>query len=94
MRLKEIAETFKRDLQDPEFIEGYLQEALTDGIPSFLVALSDVAKANQGMGQLSIDSNLSRESLYKTLSENGNPHLTTIDRVLNSLGMQLAVIRR
>ena len=94
MRLKDIAETFRRDLQDPEFIEGYLQEALNDGIPSFLIALRDVAKANQGMGKLAVDANISRESLYRTLSEHGNPHLTTINRVLGSLGMQLAITRR
>lgn len=93
MRLKDIAETFERDLQDPEFVEGYLQDALADGIPSFLIALGDVAKANQGIGKLASEAGMSRESLYKTLSEDGNPYLATIDRILKSLGMKLAVAR-
>lgn len=80
MSLKDIAETFKRDLQDlPEFIEGYLRDALFYGTQSILVALADVAKANQGMGRLAHDANMSRESLYRALSENGNPHFSTID---------------
>jgi len=94
MRLKDIAETFRRDLQDPEFIEGYLQEALDDGIPSFLIALSDVAKANQGIGKLALETNSSRESLYRTLSEEGNPYFTTIDKILGSFGMRLAIMKK
>lgn len=94
MRLKDIVETFKRDLQDPDFVEGYLQDALADGTQSFLIALADVAKANQGMGKLAHEANISRESLYRALSENGNPHFTTIERVLKSLGMQISITRK
>lgn len=47
MRLKDILETLKKDLQDPEFVRGYLQDALDEGIPSFLIALGDVLKANR-----------------------------------------------
>ena len=94
MRLKDIAETFKRDLQDPEFVESYLQDALADGTQSFLIALGDVVKANQGMGKLAHEANISRESLYRALSENGNPHFTTIERVLKSLGMQISITRK
>ncbi len=85
MRLKDIAETFKKDLQDAEFVQGYLQDALDDGIPSFLLALGDVVRANQGMGKLAEDTALA------SLSENGNPQFTTVDRVLRSLGMQFSI---
>lgn len=91
MRLKDIAETFKKDLQDPEFVQGYLQDALDDGIPSFLVALGDVVRANQGMGKLAEDTSLARESLYRSLSENGNPQFTTVNQVLHCLGMEFSI---
>jgi probable addiction module antidote protein len=91
MRLKDIVETFKKDLQDPEFVQVYLQDALNDGLPSFLIALSDVAKANQGMARLAEESSITRESLYRTLSENGNPQFSTIEKVLHSLGMQFSI---
>jgi hypothetical protein len=46
MKLKDVTETFKKDPQDPEFIRGYLQDAIHGGFLSFLLALRDVAKAN------------------------------------------------
>jgi probable addiction module antidote protein len=91
MRLKDIAETFKKDLQDPEFVQEYLQEALSDGVASFLVALGDVAKANQGMARLAEDSGLTRESLYRALNEEGNPLFTTVYKVLDSCGMEISI---
>jgi DNA-binding phage protein len=46
MKLKDVTETFKKDLQDPEFVKGYLRDALNDSLLSLLIALGDVAKAN------------------------------------------------
>ncbi len=91
MRLKDVAETFENDFRDPEFVQGYLQDALDDGIPSFLVALADVVRANKGMGKLAEETSLARESLYRSLSENGHPQFSTIHQVLHSLGMQFTI---
>jgi probable addiction module antidote protein len=91
MRLKNIVETFKEDLQDSEFAQAYLQDALNNGLSSFLIALGDVAKANQGMARIAEESSITRESLYRTLSENGNPQFSTIVKILNSLGMQFFI---
>ena len=46
MKLKDISETFEKDLQDPEFVQMYLEEALNDGVPNFLLALRSVVQAN------------------------------------------------
>lgn len=91
MKLRDISETFKSDLQDPEFIVGYLELALADGLPTFLVALKEVIQANEGMAKIAQKNDLGRESLYKTLSESGNPQFSTIDKILRSLGLKLSI---
>ena len=60
------------------------------GSDVFLLALRDVAKA-RGMRQLAQDTQLSRESLYRTLSRKGNPRFSTLEAVLESVGLKLAV---
>ena len=83
-----------QDLQDPEEAVAYLNAALDDeyaqGAEVFLLALRDVAKA-RGMKQLAQDTQLSRESLYRTLSCKGNPRFSTLEAVLKSLGLKLSV---
>ena len=83
-----------QDLQDPEEAVAYLNAALDDeyakGAEVFLLALRDVAKA-RGMKQLAQDTQLSRESLYRTLSRKGNPRFSTLEAVLKSLGLKLSV---
>lgn len=92
MKLRDIAESFEQDFQDPEFVQIYLQEALNDGMPNFLMALRNVIQANKGMSIVAQEAELGRESLYKTLSENGNPHFETIEKILHSLGMKLSIV--
>ena len=83
-----------RDLQDPEEAAAYLTAALDDesgnGSDVFLLALRDVAKA-RGIRRLAQDTRLSRESLYRTLSRRGNPRFSTLEAVLESLGLKLSV---
>jgi probable addiction module antidote protein len=91
MKLKDISETFETDLRDPEFVQVYLEEALQDGVPNFLLALRYVVQANKGMTAIAQETDLGRESLYKTLSEAGNPNFATIEKILKSLGMKLTI---
>src|ERR1035437_4797933 len=82
-------------LDDDESIEAYLQEslkiALEDSNPSFLTqALGTVARA-RGMSQIAQASGLSRESLYKSLSAEGNPEFGTVLRVIQALGLRLSI---
>jgi len=56
----------------------------------FLLALRQVAQA-QGMANVARKAHVGRESLYKTLSENGNPELRTINRLLHAMGLRLSV---
>lgn len=66
-----------------------LVAALEDGDPRAVSsALGDIARA-QGMTKIAKDAGLSREYLYRALSQNGNPKMPTFLRVVHALGIQL-----
>ncbi len=78
-------------LEAQEDIAAYLNAALEDGDPALLQAvLGDIAKA-RGMSAIARDAGVGRESLYKSLSLDGNPSWQTINKVLTSLGLKLEV---
>ena len=58
----------------------------------FLLALQNVVQAQGGITTLSEKTHKSRTSLYKLLSENGNPYLKSANDLLTAMGMHLAVI--
>ena len=72
--------------------EEYLNAALEEEDPElFLLALRNVAEAQGGVAQLAEKTKLNRESLYKMLSERGNPEFRSLDALLHALGFRLAV---
>jgi probable addiction module antidote protein len=79
-------------LRDAGEAEEYLNAALEEGDPElFLLALRNVAEAQGGVAQLAEKAKLNRESLYKVLSERGNPELKSLSALLHALGFRLAV---
>ena len=77
-------------LTDDETVAAYLTEALDSGDPRYIAkALGTVARARGGMAQLSRETGLTREALYRALSETGNPELGTALRVMRALGIRL-----
>jgi probable addiction module antidote protein len=73
-----------------EAVVAYIDAALEDGDPAIIAAvLGDVARA-RGMSQVARETGLSRESLYKALSAEGNPEFSTVVRVMKALGLRLA----
>lgn len=78
-------------LQTKEDIAAYLEAVLEDGNPALITAaLGDIARS-KGMTQIARDTGLGRESLYKALSNEGNPEFATILKVLQALGLRLQV---
>ena len=68
---------------------AYITAALETGNADFVRdALGLVAKA-RGMSQVAKTAELNRESLYKALSETGNPEFSTVMRVMRALGLTL-----
>ena len=78
-------------LDDEETIAAYVEEALATGDPAFVAHALGVVARRRGMAQIARDAGLSRESLYKALSANGNPELGTVLRVMHALGLRLTV---
>ena len=74
-----------------EEINEYLNNAFMDDDPQiFLIALGHLAK-KKGMTKVAEETGLNRESLYKSLSGDGNPKFSTISKVSKALGCKLAV---
>lgn len=85
--------TRKKALKDPKVAAVYLEECLRDGdMDLFTAALKHVAEARGGVGLLSKETRLNRESLYRTLSEGGNPRLDTLAKVLAAMGLRIGVV--
>lgn len=78
-------------LQNPEEAAAYLNAALEENDQEiFLLALRDIAEA-RGFSTVAQDTLLNRENLYRMLSAAGNPQLSSLNVLLKSLGLRLAV---
>ena len=71
-------------LNSPEECAAYLQEFLDSEEDQTLLfsAIGDVLKAQRRMTQAAQELGVSREGLYKSLSDNGNPSFQTIAHTL------------
>ncbi len=80
-------------LDSDEAIIEYLNVALEENDPKYFAkALGNVARA-KGMTSISEATGLGRQSLYKSLSDDGNPRVETLFRVLAALDVRLAITR-
>ena len=78
-----------KQLKDPDFAAQYLTAAAEDKEPAvFLQALRKIAET-QGMSQVANRVGIPRESLYRALSEKGNPRWSTLAPIVRALGMKL-----
>ena len=76
-------------LDSPEAILAYLEGAFSEGDAGEIAdALGVVARA-RGMSKLAEDTGLTRQSLYKALSSDGNPEFATVLKVVRALGFRL-----
>ena len=78
-------------MDSPEAINAYMEEAVETEDPAFIAkALGTIARA-RGMSQIAKKAGLSRESLYKALSTEGNPEFGTVIRVMQALGLKFSI---
>jgi probable addiction module antidote protein len=78
-------------LDTSEAINAYMEEALESDDPAFIAqALGTIARA-RGMSKIAKKAGLSRESLYKALSTDGNPEFGTVIRVMQALGLKFSI---
>jgi probable addiction module antidote protein len=85
-------ELIKQLKKEPIEAAMYLSLSLQDEDPRiFLTALRDVADAYGGITRISKSTKLNRESLYRMLSDEGNPSIESLTAVLRAIGFRLAV---
>lgn len=82
------ADYLHTDADIATYLEAMLEDGDTRALPR---AIRTVADAVGGMAALAKKTGLSRETLYRTLSANGNPRLDTLALILAAFGLRLAV---
>lgn len=86
-------------LKDHDVAVAYLNNALkeaeggdSESLELLLIALKNVIQAQGGMTKIAKKARLGRESLYKTVSEHGNPEFRTIAALTHALGLELRFV--
>ena len=76
-------------LDSPDAIAAYIEAAFEDGDPTVIThALGVIARA-KGMSDLARTAGVTREALYKALTAEGDPKLSTFIGVLKALGLRI-----
>ena len=83
----DVAEHLRTPQEMAAYLDAWLEEA-PDDVAGISKALGDIARA-KGMSQVAKDAGLSRESLYRALSADGNPSFATVLKVARALGVKL-----
>jgi len=79
------------EIKTREDVIGILEAALEENDIEFLFrVIGDIARS-KGMAQIARELDLNRESLYRSLSQEGNPSFSTVTKVLDNLGFQLSI---
>ena len=83
----DVAEHLRTPEEMAAYLDAWFEVAPDDGA-GIAKALGNIARA-KGMTQVAKDAGLSRESLYRALSAEGNPSFSTILKVAKALGVKL-----
>ena len=86
----DVADHLRTPREMAAYLDAWLQDAPEDAA-GIARALGDIARA-KGMTQVAKDAGLSRESLYRALSEEGNPSFATVLKVAKALGVRLQAV--
>ena len=86
-RTSNYKEFLQKELADVEMAAEYLTAAFPEGEDVFLLAIRDVVEARGCMAPLAHATLLNREGLYDMLSAKGNPRLSSLISILDSLGI-------
>lgn len=77
------------DLVSKEGIAIFIADAFETGDPAYIAHALGVVLRSKGMSELARETGLSREQLYRSFSEDGNPTLKTMLAVMNALGLDM-----
>ena len=76
-------------LKTEEDIAAYVTEALATGDTAVIAHALGVIARTRGMSRIASETGLSRESLYRALSAEGNPEFATVLRIMEAVGLRL-----
>jgi probable addiction module antidote protein len=76
-------------LGDETEIAFFMADALASGDASYIAKCVGVVARAKGMADVADATGLSREQLYRSFSENGNPTLKSTLAVMKALGIEL-----
>lgn len=92
IRPYDVVDYLRNDEDLAAYLEAALEATIDEGEPMWVtIALGNIARAKGGMSKLARETGLSREHLYRALSEAGNPEFATVLKVVKALGLQLQV---
>ncbi len=77
------------DLASDEAIATFLAEAFETEDAGYIAHALGVVARSKGMSQIASQTGLSREQLYRSFSETGNPTLKSTIAVMKALGIEL-----
>ena len=75
--------------EDPELAIHYLNEAAAESPHALFVAVGKLIAAHKGMKAMEDKTGIKRQSLYKMLSDTGNPGWVSMNTVLDELGISI-----
>ena len=79
-------------LKTDKDILSFISTAIEESDPASVSAGIGLLAKKKGMSQIAAMTKLGRESLYKSLSPNGNPEFATIMKVIHAVGYKLKIV--
>jgi probable addiction module antidote protein len=76
-------------ITEPEDVIDFLNDALESGHAPYIAKVLGMVARSEGMTKLATKTGMNRQALYTALSENGNPTLETLLKVMSALGVKL-----
>lgn len=77
-------------LTSDEAVAMFMADALESGDAGYIAHALGVAARARGMSEIARETGLSREQLYRSFSDRGNPTLKTTLAVMRALGVALS----
>lgn len=91
MKTKKYKEFLSEELKNPKLAAEYLNVCMEENDPALLLtAFKDIAEAMGGMGEIAKKTKISRMTLYRALSEGGNPEFYSLFDILKAFHIQFA----
>ncbi len=76
-------------MTEPEDVVDFLNDAFQSGHAAYISKVLGIVARSEGMSKIAAKTGVNRQALYTALSDQGNPTLETLLKVLSALGIKL-----